>query len=423
MAEHHEIVIIGAGLAGLVAARDLLRAGREVIVVEARNRVGGRTWSVPFDAAGCLVDLGAEWLAPEHHTTVVKELQAYSLCLEASAAQPTSAEAAPLMPVGDVRQWLDQLSTAANAIDVSAPDWYMGGSSLDCPVTQCLRDMNVPPECTDAFLAHSFALQGGHPDEYSMLNLLHEFAAFGGIEQAFSAAEYRVAGGAQALAQAVAFELGNSIRLDWEVQRIRHDESGVVVEGPCGSLSAELAIVAMPVNVLSDIRLELSLPAEARAVIASGHAGRAAKGWAAATLPHPLQSVGWPDAIEVYSRRGSRSDAICTFGAAIPDHGAALERGWSALNQRHPDVRLLGAFLSHDWVQDPFARGTWLSMAPGQATGIHALSNMPPPCLFAGGDLSRGWYGWMEGAVTSGQDAALRAHAFLKSGALIPATA
>jgi len=64
-----------------------------------------------------------------------------------------------------------------------------------------------------------------------------------------------------------------------------------------------------------------------------------------------------------------------------------------------------------------------LSMAPGQATGIHALSNMPPPCLFAGGDLSRGWYGWMEGAVTSGQDAALRAHAFLKSGALIPATA
>ncbi len=421
--DRHEIVIIGAGLAGLVAERDLLRTGHKVIVLEARNRVGGRTWTVPFEAAGCAVDLGAEWVAPDHHTTVVKELQAYGLRLETSPAQPTTAEAAPLMPAEDLRQWLDQLSKAANAIDVSAPDWYRGGSSMDLPVTQCLREMNVSQECTDAFLAHSFALQGGHPDEYSMLNLLHEFAAFGGIEQAFSAAEYRVAGGAQALANAVAREIGASIQLDWEVQCIRQEASGVVVEGPRGALNAELAIVAMPVNVLSAIKIDLSLPAETRAVIADGHAGRAAKCWAAAKLPHPLLSVGWPDAIEVYSRAGSQSDAICTFGVALPDHETALERGWSAVNQRHPDVRFLGAFLSHDWVQDPFARGTWLSMAPGQATGIHALSNMPPPCLFAGGDLSRRWYGWMEGALTSGQDAARRAHGFLESGALIPASA
>ncbi len=422
--DHHEIVIIGAGLAGLVAARDLLRTGCKVIVLEARNRVGGRTWTVPFEAAGCAVDLGAEWVAPDHHTTVVKELQAYGLRLETSPAQqPTIAAAAPLMPAGDLRQWLDQLSKAASAIAVAAPDWYTGSSPMDLPVTQCLREMNLSPECNDAFLAHSFALQGGDPDKYSMLNLLHEFAAFGGIEQAFSAAECRVTGGAQALAHAVAQEVGTSIQLDWEVQRIRHDESSVVVEGPRGTLSAELAIVAMPVNVLSAIKMDLSLPAEARAVIADGHAGRAAKGWAAARLPHPLQSVGWPDAIEVYSRAGSHSDVICTFGVAVPDHETALERGWSAVNQRHPEVRFSGAFLSHDWVQDPFARGTWLSMAPGQARGIHALSNMPPPCLFAGGDLSRRWYGWMEGAVTSGQDAALRAHAFLESGALIPASA
>ena len=60
--EQIETVVIGAGLAGLCAARDLLEAGRQVVLVEARDRVGGRTYSAPFEAAGLTVDLGAEWV-------------------------------------------------------------------------------------------------------------------------------------------------------------------------------------------------------------------------------------------------------------------------------------------------------------------------------------------------------------------------
>lgn len=421
---HYEIVIVGAGLAGLIAARDLLRAGHKVIVVEAKDRVGGRTWSVPFDAAGCLVDLGAEWVAPDHHIAVANELRAYNLVLEEPPLLPTPRKTGvtptPSVPLG---QLLDRCNRVAKIIDVTAPDWYAGWSSLDCTVTQFLRDMNLSAESVEAFLAQTFALQGGHPDNYSMLNLVHEFASFGSTEQAFSAAEYRVVGGAQSLAVALASACGSSVWLDWEVKRIAQQQAGMVVEGRRGSLTAELVIMAVPVNVLRNLKLDFSLPDNAQSVIAAGHAGRAAKGWAAAVLPQPVESIGWPDAIEVYSRPGSRSDAVCTFGIAIPDHAAALERGWSAFSQRHPDSLLTEAFLSHDWLQDPFAKGSWLSMAPGQARGIHELANMPPPCLFAGGDLSRGWYGWMEGAVTSGQDAALRAHAYLEKGALIPATA
>ena len=76
--------------------------------------------------------------------------------------------------------------------------------------------------------------------------------------------------------------------------------------------------------------------------------------------------------------------------------------------------------MSHDWLVDPFAKGFWLSCAPGQARGLHQLADTPPPCVFAGGDLSRGWYGLMEGAVTSGHDVAARALAYHHHGAVQP---
>ena len=80
-------------------------------------------------------------------------------------------------------------------------------------------------------LAHGFALQGAHPNDYSMLNLLHEFASFGGVEAAFNAAESRVAGGAQSLSIAIAKTLDPALRLNWPVTRIATTEHGVVVEG------------------------------------------------------------------------------------------------------------------------------------------------------------------------------------------------
>jgi len=289
------------------------------------------------------------------------------------------------------------------------------------PVSAFLESHALDVDDVTAFLAHSFALQGAHPDDYSMLNLLHEFAAFGGVEAAFNGAESRVAGGAQSLSIAIAKTLGPALRLNYPVTRIAKTGEGIIVEGPAGQLLAGQVIVALPLNVLSHLSLDMPLPTEAARVIAEGHVGRAAKGWAVATLSVPVESVGWPHAVEVYSRRGTRSDAVCTFTVAEPDHDEALAESWRVLAARHLDIVLHQQQLSHDWIADPYSRGSWLSGAPGQMRGLHGLADMPPPVLFAGGDLSRGWYGWMEGAVTSGRDAATRALACAGGGSAPPA--
>ena len=404
--EEVDSVVVGAGLSGLCAARDLLTAGQQVVLVEARDRVGGRTWSAPFEAAGCVVDLGAEWVDPRCHLAMMRELERYGIGLEAPEERAKSALLSQVAASDSWQRLLRECDRIADALDVSQADWYSQCETYDIPASLFLARQSLEPEVLDEFLAHGFALQGAHPNDYSMLNLLHEFAAFGGAASAFSSADYRIDGGAQSLATAIAETLPAVLRLNWPISRVAHCAEGIVVEGPEGSIRAREAIIALPLNVLRHLKLDIELPAEAARVIAQGHVGRAAKGWRAASLSEPIESSGWPNAVEVYSRRGPDADAICTFAVATPDHDEALRQSWRSVEQRHPRVVLSDARLSHDWVTDPYARGSWLSSAPGQMKGLHQLADMPPPCVFAGGDISKRWYGWMEGAVASGRECA-----------------
>jgi len=419
--EQIDTVVVGAGLAGLCAARDLADAGRQVVCLEARDRVGGRTYSTHFEAAGLTVDLGAEWVDPDRHQAMTHEMARYEIGLEVAASKTPPQ---PLAPQEGAARWHSVIRTCdriATPLNPDQPHWYEGFNQFDVPATSFLKSHGLDIDDVTAFLAHGFALQGAHPSDYSMLNLLHEFAAFGGVEAAFNGAESRISGGAQSLSIAIAKTLGSALRLNYPVTGIAKTEEGVFIEGPAGQILAGQVIVALPLNVLSHLNLQIPLPAAAARVIAEGHVGRAAKGWAAATLSEPVESLGWPNAIEAYSRRGARADAICTFAVAEPDHDKALSESWRTLSTRHPNMVLHEHQLSHDWVTDPSSRGSWLSSAPGQVRGIHELADIPPPVLFAGGDLSRGWYGWMEGAVTSGRDVAKRAMAFARDGIAPPA--
>ena len=139
-----EVAVLGAGLAGLCAARDLQEANVDVVLLEGRDRVGGRTLSKSFEAAGCIVDLGAEWVAPQHHTALVKELTRYGLGLEQNeAASDATSQTLSRSETSAFTSLLSRLDKIAQTLNVRDPAWYRSLASFDLPVSEYLGDLDL----------------------------------------------------------------------------------------------------------------------------------------------------------------------------------------------------------------------------------------------------------------------------------------
>ena len=122
MQEKSEVTILGAGLAGLVAARELVAAGLQVTVLEARERVGGRTWTAPFANTGLSVDLGAEWVIPAAHPAMVEELKRYHLPLVVPDGSKDLVSALPQDVSRDYQTLLKKVDADAAHIDYEKTD-------------------------------------------------------------------------------------------------------------------------------------------------------------------------------------------------------------------------------------------------------------------------------------------------------------
>ncbi|WP_231945682.1 flavin monoamine oxidase family protein [Agromyces flavus] len=413
------MLVLGAGFAGLTAARELAQRGLSVRVLEARDRIGGRTWYA--DGLGRGLEFGGTWV---HWTQpyVWAELARYGI-----GTVPSPAPA--------VAHWWE-----AGAPRSGDPDELLG--LLDEPnrrLTADARRVFPTPfqpleqrelvESTDQeTIADRIATLDLPAAERALLETFWTLNVNGSINEAaytqalrwvaltngdwavnFEAcASYKVDGGTGRLAQAIAEDSDAEFRFGAVVEGIEHDEGSVSVYTDDGDVhTARTAIVTFPLAALSPIRVTPELPRAMRQAATEGQAGLGTKVWFRLEgVSEPFVAFGekhWP--LNFFQGEYPDGDGIIVIGFG-PDAGAidptdarAIE---AVIGRLIPGARV-SAVAAHDWVADPFAGETWPMHRPGYLTRalpeFHAGAGR---LRFAGADYAHGWGGFIDGAIESG---------------------
>jgi monoamine oxidase len=431
-----DAVVLGAGLAGLSAARDLASAGADVLVLEARDRVGGRVEQIAVDERRP-VQLGGEVVGPIHtaYLGLVAEL---GLSLEPTYTAVAGATTYDLVEGvfrGDgfpfagpaeqedyerVQKLFVELALTVDPEDPwSHPD---AGRLDDASVGSWARSVGALPSTVRALQVGSLSLAAGSAEQTSLLSELRKAAVAPdpGFEAYYEHWEsLQVAEGSAEVALRMAAELGERIRLETEVRSVEVSPTGCAVTTKGGErLETEAVVCALPVSVLGDVEIDgvdserlASLRRQRQALAAKLVTVHDRSVWAdlgangLSEGEHLLAST-WPQRDGVLSGLVPPERVAWLLAVAEDEREAVLraelERMYGA-----PAGDALQTFVRL-WATDPYTRGYATHWWPGDVMrvgprhGTHA-----PPFYVCGSDQ---WVaGYMEGAVRTGRAAAAAA--------------
>jgi len=421
-----DVIVIGGGFAGLVAARDLRAAGRSVVLLEARDRLGGRTWYREIPGTGVMAEYGGTWFFPEAQTALVEEIRRTGV----SVTGPTTASSIAWLADGVLRTGDDAITAIADAnahapvidetvrrlaaeIDVTAtrlPD-IGADRDLDMPVTAWLEANEVPAETAAFMLAFTAAMGGGDPSHMSMLGIVLDAAQEGyRFDQVLGDIGSSLADGTSSLVDAIAADASADVRLSSPVVRIRSSDDDVVADiAAGGEVRGTAAIVALPLHVWVDVAFDPPLGEAKRRAAIGGHAGAATKVLAIVEhVPEGFLGIGWPAPLQglIAGQEVAGGRLVTGFSgtrAIRADDRDAVER---AVRLFLPDAQVAVAD-GHDWVTDPYAKSTWFCPKPGwYDEEPSARTRIEGRVAFAGSDIATEGAGWIEGAVRTGRAAA-----------------
>ena len=408
MGDAVDVVVVGAGFAGLIAARDLGQRGYRVIVLEARDRVGGRTWFREFPEAGRAVELGGAWFDADDQAPIREEADRYGIDIVPATDYQThrsfvGGKVREEVPAG-FDAAMAEIARTARSLATASPTEMR---EHDVSITEWLHRLDIAPATRDYVYAQTSAMAGAAPREHPMLAIL-QLVARRGDGDTFALDERHVlATGTTSLAEAIAAGVPGEIRLQTPALAIRQDRDGVVVETPSGPVTARLCILAVPINVMENIAFDPPLEPERRAALAEGNVCTVAKIWMLATgVPDRMTALGWDTPFCSLAAEGGNGDAQVVVGFALRGRidaadPPALER---ALRVYAPRARVLAATW-HDWANDPWSRGGWMSEPRGWATSgvLDLLATPHGRVLMAGSDVAPRFPGWIAGAIESGR--------------------
>ncbi|MFC7010455.1 flavin monoamine oxidase family protein [Streptomyces viridiviolaceus] len=420
----HDVAVVGAGFAGVTAARDLSEQGCSVVQLEARNRIGGRTFL--GEAFGRQVEFGgtyAHWSQPH----VWHELRRYGIGLVSPMATEraywladgtvhsgTPAEYAALTAPLVARCMADARTSFPRPFDLDSA----GTGVLDAVEKETVADrldsLNLSTHDRDVLAGALSSLVHSEHDQ-GIAQFLFWTAVHCGHWDTFieAAGHWPIQGGTKRLLDAIAGESKAELRLSTPVRAIEDQGDCVAVTTQRGEvLRARHAVVAVPLNTLHDVRISPELGPVVRDMVEQGQPIRTSKIWARVkgevepfTASAPAGKHAISTARTEYRHEGDTLVVcFCSDATAIDGHDPkAVEQ---ALRTFVPGIEVTDT-ACHDWAQDPYAQGTWMHHRPGSLT--RAAPRMREPhgrIRFAGGDIAAAGVGGIDGAIESGAAAA-----------------
>lgn len=438
------VVVVGAGYAGLAAALELDDAGIDVVVLEANDRVGGRTFS-ERDSGGVVIDHGGQWVGPTQREFL-------------GLAERFGVEMFPTYLEGaNIERWVDgtqrhfkiagpeggpgmaeylsamaELDRLAQTIDLERPWGSPGAAELDGETVQSYLERAVAHP--DARLRMALAVQSVwtvEPRDISMLHFLFYVGSAGNLDQLMEAEgcaqETRFVLGAQEAARRVAERLGGRVVLNAAVRRIEAAGDGVTVLTDRGPVRAERVIVAVPPSAGKRIVYEPMLPVARRRWLAQSPMGDVVKIHVSYDRPF-WRERGLSGEATLYGNSSlgfvfdnsphDLSAGVLVCFVYAERLGEWRARGAAGRRQEVIDtlVELFGGdaakplrYAEKDWAEESFIEGAYAAN-PTPGTWVeHGPAGWREPVgrlHWAGTETASVWNGYIDGAIASGRRAA-----------------
>jgi monoamine oxidase len=439
-----EVVVIGAGLAGLAAARRLVAGGHGVTVVEARDRVGGRTEGLVLED-GTPLELGGQWVGQGH--TRMRELIGelglstfrtwndegqllLDLLGKRSTMKPVKGAAPRLSPfaLADLAQGVLRFARLAARTDLERPWLTPGAEVLDGQTWESWIRRNLRTRAGRAYF-HIVceAVWAAEASDVSLLHALFYTHSNADLDTLLSvdrgAQQDRVTGGSVLVAEAMAAALGERVALGRPVRRIEHDGSGVRVIARDGTqYRGDAAIVTLPPALAGRLEYDPPLPSWRDQLTQRMPAGSVIKAYA--IYPEPFwrqdglngQAVSDTGPVKVTFDNSPPSGAPGVLMGFLEGKEA---RTWARRRPEERQEAVTGCFVRYfgpqaarprqyverDWMAEEFTRGCYgAHFAPGTWTSYGEAWRAPAGRIhWAGAECAPRWNGYMEGAVRSGE--------------------